>query len=121
MTVAGAIPHEHSKFLAGFADSISFGDYLFVHAGIRPGVDLSQQTQVDLRWIRSPFLEDNADHGVVVVHGHSIHPVVEERSNRIGIDTGAYRSGVLTALALEGESRWILDTSQSVGVGELAH
>jgi len=121
LTVAGAIPQEHSKFLAGFADSIRFGDYLFVHAGIRPGVDLSQQTQVDLRWIRSPFLEDNADHGAVVVHGHSIHPVVEERSNRIGIDTGAYRTGVLTALALEGESRWILDTSQSVEVGELAH
>ena len=120
-TVARAIPQEHVRFLAGFSDSISFGDYLFVHAGIRPGVDLSLQTQVDLRWIRSPFLEDDADHGVIVVHGHSIHPVVEERSNRIGIDTGAYRTGVLTALALEGEARWILDTSQSVGVGELAH
>ena len=61
--------------------------------------------------------EDDSDHGVVVVHGHSINPIVEERSNRIGIDTGAYRSGVLTALAVEGESRWTLDTSQSVGTG----
>lgn len=120
-TVAKAIPEDHARFLTSFADSISFGDYLFVHAGIRPGVDLSQQTQLDLRWIRSPFLEDDADHGVVVVHGHSIHPVVEERPNRIGIDTGAYCSGVLTALALDGESRWILDTSQSVGTVELTH
>jgi serine/threonine protein phosphatase 1 len=121
LTVARAIPQEHARFLAGFADSISFGDYLFVHAGIRPGVDLSLQAQVDLRWIRSPFLEDSADHGVMVIHGHSIHPVVEERPNRIGIDTGAYRSGVLTALAMEGASRWILDTSQSVDVDQLAH
>ncbi|HYC95260.1 MAG TPA: metallophosphoesterase [Sphingomicrobium sp.] len=114
-TVSRVIPPEHARFLAGFADTLSFGDYLFVHAGIRPGVDLSLQTQVDLRWIRSPFLETDSDHGVVVVHGHSINPKVEERPNRIGIDTGAYRTGVLTALALEGDSRWVLDTSPSVG------
>ena len=114
-TVGHTIPQEHARFIAGFADTLSFGDYLFVHAGIRPGVDLSLQAQTDLRWIRSPFLEDDSDHGLVVVHGHSINPVVEERTNRIGIDTGAYRSGILTALAVEGESRWILDTTQSGG------
>ena len=119
--VAQAIPPEHGRFLAGFADTLRFGDYLFVHAGIRPGVDLSLQSQVDLRWIRSPFLESDCDHGAVVVHGHSIKPIVEERANRIGIDTGAYRTGVLTALALEGECRWVLDTSSLAGTETAAH
>ena len=109
--VKRAIPPEHARFLASFCDTLSFGDYLFVHAGIRPGVDLSLQTQTDLRWIRSPFLEGAEDHGQVIVHGHSITSTVDERPNRIGIDTGAYRTGVLTALAVEGEKRWFLDTT----------
>lgn len=97
------IPPEHQQFIAGFSDTLSLGDYLFVHAGIRPGVDLSLQKQADLRWIRSPFLESAEDHGQVVVHGHTITGQVDDRQNRIGIDTGAYRSGVLTAICLEGE------------------
>ncbi len=113
--VARAIPEDHARFIASFSDTLSFGDYLFVHAGIRPGTDLSLQKQNDLRWIRSPFLEDESDHGVMIVHGHSISVAVEERSNRIGIDTGAYRTGILTALAIEGESRWIVDTSSFIG------
>lgn len=119
--IARAIPEEHARFLASFVDTLSFGDYLFVHAGIRPGVDLSLQSQSDLRWIRSPFLESEGDHGVVVVHGHSINPMVEQLPNRIGIDTGAYRTGILSALALESDSRWILDTSQLVGTETAAH
>jgi serine/threonine protein phosphatase 1 len=119
--IARAIPTEHATFLASFVDTLRLGDYLFVHAGIRPGVDLSLQSQSDLRWIRSPFLDSEGDHGVVVVHGHSINPMVEQLPNRIGIDTGAYRTGVLTALALEGESRWILDTSETVGTETAAH
>ena len=75
-----------------------------------PGVALDQQSQSDLRWIREPFLVDDSDHGFVVVHGHTISPEVDERPNRIGIDTGAYRTGVLTALAIEGTERWFLDT-----------
>ena len=90
--------------------NLGFGDYLFVHAGIRPGVEFDQQQQSDLRWIREPFLFDDTDHGFVVVHGHTIRDEVEERPNRIGIDTGAYRSGVLTALAIEGTDRWLIDT-----------
>jgi serine/threonine protein phosphatase 1 len=109
--VRRVIPEEHARFIAGFCDTLSFGDYLFVHAGIRPGVDLSLQTQTDLRWIRKPFLEDSTDHGRVVVHGHTISTAVDERPNRIGIDTGAYRTGMLTALAIEGDRRWFLDTS----------
>ena len=74
-----------------------------------------QQSQADLRWIREPFLFDDTDHGFVVVHGHTISDEVEERPNRIGIDTGAYRSGVLTALAIEGTDRWLLDTGNKEG------
>lgn len=110
-----AIPQAHANFIASFADTFTFGDYLFVHAGIRPGVGLSHQAQADLRWIRHPFLEDESDHGCVVVHGHTICDAVQWRSNRIGIDTGAYRSGVLTALGLEGEERWLLDTANETG------
>jgi serine/threonine protein phosphatase 1 len=106
-----AIPPRHIEFLRSFVDTCRFGDYLFVHAGIRPGVTLDEQVQSDLRWIRDPFLLDDTDHGCVVVHGHTITSEVEERPNRIGIDTGAYRSGVLTAMAIEGAERWYLDTS----------
>jgi serine/threonine protein phosphatase 1 len=83
--VRSAIPRDHVAFLESFADSCRFGDYLFVHAGIRPGVPLEQQTQSDMRWIREPFLLDETDHGFVVVHGHTICGEVEERPNRIAI------------------------------------
>ena len=108
--VRNAIPRQHVVFLESFADSCRFGDYLFVHAGIRPGIGIEQQSQSDLRWIREPFLLDESDHGCVVVHGHTICRQVEQRPNRIGIDTGAYRSGVLSCLAIEGKDRWLLDT-----------
>jgi serine/threonine protein phosphatase 1 len=90
------------------ADTFRFGDYLFVHAGIRPGVAVEQQDRKDLRWIRDPFLSDTKEHGFVVVHGHTIEEEVQERTNRIGIDTGAYRTGVLTALGIEADQRWFL-------------
>ncbi|MFL6763774.1 MAG: metallophosphoesterase family protein [Sphingomicrobium sp.] len=109
--VRAAIPKEHVEFLESFADSCRFGDYLFVHAGVRPGVEIDQQSQSDLRWIREPFLVDETDHGFIVVHGHTISEEVDEHRNRIGIDTGAYRTGVLTALAIEGTDRWFLDTA----------
>jgi serine/threonine protein phosphatase 1 len=108
--VRKAIPKEHQEFLGSFVDTCRFGDYLFVHAGIRPGVEVEQQRQADLRWIREPFLHDDTDHGFVVVHGHTISTEIELRPNRIGIDTGAYRTGVLTALAIEGSRTWRLDT-----------
>jgi serine/threonine protein phosphatase 1 len=108
------VPEEHRTFLASFADSFRFGDYLFVHAGVRPGIPLEEQTGSDLRWIRDPFLSDDKEHGFVVVHGHTIVSEVEERSNRIGIDTGAYRSGVLTALAIEDKCRWYLSSQGTI-------
>ena len=115
--IRNAIPRQHVKFLESFDDSCRFGDYLFVHAGIRPGVEIDQQRQSDLRWIREPFLFDETDHGFVVVHGHTIRPEVEIRPNRIGIDTGAYRTGILTALAIEGSKTWSLDTRKAQEAG----
>ena len=116
--VQRAVPRSHVDFLRSFSDTCRFGDYLFVHAGIRPGVELDLQSQSDLRWIRAPFLIDDSDHGMVVVHGHTISKSVEEKANRIGIDTGAYRSGILTALAIEGDKRWYLDTAGAAAVEE---
>ncbi|HET9810781.1 MAG TPA: metallophosphoesterase [Sphingomicrobium sp.] len=110
--LSAAIPAEHIEFLESFADSLSFGGYLFVHAGVRPGVDLSEQSRTDLRWIREPFLDDQNDHGFVVVHGHTITNRVEIKPNRIGIDTGAFCTGTLTALAIEGTKRWLIQTSE---------
>ena len=109
------IPANHVEFLESFIDSCRFGDYLFVHAGIRPGVELELQSQADMRWIREPFLFDDTDHGFIVVHGHTISEEVEDRPNRIGIDTGAYRTGILTALAIEGKNRWLIDTGPADG------
>ena len=106
-----AIPKEHIKFLSSFADTASFGKYLFVHAGIRPGMPLAQQAAPDLRWIRDPFLGDGSDHGRIVVHGHTISEEVDVRPNRIGLDTGAYWTGVLTAVGLEENERWFLQTA----------
>lgn len=108
-SVCKAIPSSHVKFLHSLADSVRIGDYLFVHAGIRPGLELTSQAQSDLRWIREPVLSCEEGHGFIVVHGHTISAEVEVRPNRIGIDTGAYRSGILTVLALEGPDRWFLD------------
>jgi serine/threonine protein phosphatase 1 len=115
--IQAKVPRAHRDFLASFGDTFRFGDYLFVHAGIRPGVALDEQETSDLRWIREPFLTDGKEHGFLVVHGHTIVPRVEERRNRIAIDTGAYHSGILTALAVEEEYRWYLTTGDSQAEG----
>lgn len=105
-----AVPPRHVAFLRGLATHHEDGDYLFVHAGIRPGVPLERQSRDDLIWIRDRFLDSRADHGHTVVHGHSIRPQPELLPNRIGIDTGAYASGVLTCLVLEDDSRRLIQT-----------
>jgi serine/threonine protein phosphatase 1 len=105
------VPDIHLDFMSGFENSIAIGDYLFVHAGLRPGVPLAEQKTKDLRWIRDPFLTHADPFEGFVVHGHTITDEVDERTNRIGIDTGAYFSGTLTALGLEGSERWLLQTS----------
>ena len=105
-----ALPASHWAFLGGLSLTHREGDYLFVHAGLRPGVPLDQQTEKDLVWIREPFLGADEDFGCVVVHGHtpSFAPVV--RPNRVCIDTHAYASGTLTCLVLEGAKRTFLHT-----------
>lgn len=108
-----AVLPEHIAFLQGFEDMIQVGDYLFVHAGIDPRLPLDQQRGSDLRWIREPFLSHDGSHGVVVVHGHTISEAPEDCGNRIGIDTGAFMSGRLTALALEGTERRYIEAVES--------
>lgn len=103
-------PREHVDFVSGFEDQIIIGDYAFVHAGIRPGIPLAEQRKKDLRWIREEFLATREAHEKVIVYGHTISDDVVEAGNRIGIDTGAYYSNKLTALALQGPERWYLDT-----------
>jgi serine/threonine protein phosphatase 1 len=105
-----AMPAEHLAFLQSLALSYENGDYLFVHAGIDPKRPLDKQDKQDLIWIRDGFTGSAKFHGKVVVHGHTIaaEPVI--RPNRIGIDTGAYVSGKLTCLVLEGAERRFLTT-----------
>ncbi len=110
-----AVPAEDIAFLASFEDHLAIGGYLFVHAGIDPTVPLAEQRQKDLRWIREPFLSHTGPHEHVVVHGHTIVPAVENRGNRIGIDTGAYSSGRLTAVRLEGETRRFIEAAEGKG------
>lgn len=105
-----ALPGSHARLLRGLSLYHRIGDYLFVHAGIRPGRSLARQQRDELLWIRDEFIHSRSDHGVVVVHGHQMVEAPEERPNRIGIDTGAYHSGVLTALVLEGTERRFLAT-----------
>ncbi len=100
-----AVPAEDIAFLKGFEDMIAVGDYLFVHAGIDPRVPIEEQKVHDLRWIREPFLSNAEPYGQVVVHGHTISEAPEDCGNRIGIDTGAFMTGRLTALVLEGTQR----------------
>jgi serine/threonine protein phosphatase 1 len=107
---AEKVPAEHLAFLGGFENWIALGDYLFVHAGLRPGVALEEQAHSDLYWIRDEFLSCRESFGRIVVHGHSITEDIDVRANRIGIDTGAFATGRLTAIGLEGDERWFLST-----------
>ncbi|WP_232090315.1 metallophosphoesterase [Sphingomonas sp. HMP9] len=104
------IPRDVVTLLDAGESKIAVGGYLFVHAGIRPGVPLAEQQAADLRWIREDFLASRAAHGAMIVHGHTIEKTANEYDNRIGIDTGAYKTGVLTAIGLEGAERWFLST-----------
>ena len=97
------LPFSHRDFLSRLKQYFICGDYFFVHAGVRPGICLTEQSEDDLLWIREDFLQYEDDFGKVVVHGHT--PVLEPdvRPNRINIDTGAYATGRLTCLVLESD------------------
>ena len=119
--VRRTIPAEWVAWIRALPLTARSGDYLFCHAGIRPGVALKRQKRADLLWIRDEFLnDDETRHEAIVVHGHSISTEVEMRPYRIGIDTGAYRTGTLTALYLEGEAREILSAGGPAGEEERA-
>jgi serine/threonine protein phosphatase 1 len=105
------IPAAVIAFIRSFEDQLRIGDYLFVHAGIRPGVAPENQQRADLLWIREPFLSYAGDLGAVVVHGHTIFEQADMQDHRIGIDTGAYLTGQLTAIGLEGSERWLIAAS----------
>ena len=100
-----SVPHGDIAFIQQFEDMIEMGGYLFVHAGIDPKKPLEDQETRELRWIREPFLKHRDHHSHMVVHGHTITDEIDARKNRIGIDTGAYRNGVLTALVLEDDNQ----------------
>ena len=97
-----AMPASHLLLLRSLKLMVSVGDYAFVHAGVRPGTALQAQTEDDLLWIKDDFLEDMGPFPKVIVHGHSwTDDKPRILSHRVGIDTGAYRTGVLTAVRLE--------------------
>jgi serine/threonine protein phosphatase 1 len=97
------LPSSHREFLSSLKRYYICGDFFFVHAGVRPGISLTEQSEDDLLWIREDFLTCEEPFGKVVVHGHT--PVLEPevRANRINIDTGAYATGRLTCLVLESD------------------
>jgi serine/threonine protein phosphatase 1 len=118
--LAGLAPPSHLEFLKALHLSARIGDYLFVHAGVKPGVSLEDQAERDLLWIRNEFLEDRQPFEAVIVHGHTPATRPYRDSRRIGIDTGAYLSGRLTAVRFQGESVEFFMTGSRVETGPAA-
>lgn len=108
---AEVLPEAHRHFLETLQVSAELGGYFFAHAGVRPGISLNRQIEEDLLWIREEFLQSSASFGKIVIHGHTPGEEVVVRRNRIGIDTGAYMTGVLTALVLEGDEKRFIQTN----------
>ncbi|MEM7429131.1 MAG: serine/threonine protein phosphatase, partial [Pseudomonadota bacterium] len=107
---AANFPADQKSFLETLPLSVSFGDYFFAHAGVRPGIPLEEQDPHDLVWIRHEFLESRIEHGKLVVHGHTPNDDPEIRPNRINIDTAAFATGVLTCLILEDDRQSLMAT-----------
>jgi len=104
------IPAEHRQFYAELMKSVAFGDYFFAHAGVRPAVPLSEQSDDDLIWIRSEFISNTALYEKVIVHGHTPAYPMEILPNRINVDTCAYDTGILSCLVLEGTKYRVIET-----------
>ena len=111
----GALPQAHFRFFRDLQNSFVCGDFFFAHAGVKPNVELSRQKESDLLWIRDEFLSSSCDFGKIIVHGHTPTSEIKVAPNRINIDTGAFATGRLTCLVLEGESLSIIDTSSDDG------
>ncbi len=99
--LAAAMPEHHLRFLTGLRPFWRDGDFFLVHAGIMPGIGLDRQTVQDLIWVREPFLSSMDDHGACIIHGHTISETIIQRPNRIGLDTGAFQTGILSACVAE--------------------
>jgi serine/threonine protein phosphatase 1 len=112
MALAAAIPPSHLDFLRGLPRLAEFGDFFFCHAGIRPDVPLDRQDPQDLIWIRDAFLNFPGLHPKVVVHGHTPQDQAEIMPNRVNLDTLAYASGRLTALAVDGSKKRLMEVSE---------
>lgn len=108
-----AVPAKDREFLESFEEIIVVGDYVLAHAGINPKRAIDDQKRKDLLWIRDRFLSHAEPLSHVVVHGHTIFEEVEDNGNRIGVDTGAFRTGRLTALVLEGDHRRTIQATQA--------
>jgi serine/threonine protein phosphatase 1 len=106
-----ALPQAHFRFFRDLKNSFECGDFFFAHAGVKPNVELSRQKENDLLWIRGEFLSSKDDFGKIVVHGHTPTREIEVGPNRINIDTGAFATGRLSCLVLEGEDLSVIDTS----------
>jgi len=106
-----ALPQAHFRFFRDLKNSFECGDFFFAHAGVKPNVELSRQKENDLLWIRGEFLTSKDDFGKIIVHGHTPTREIEVRPNRINIDTGAFATGRLSCLVLEGEDLSVIDTS----------
>jgi serine/threonine protein phosphatase 1 len=109
-----ALPQAHFRFFRDLQTSFVCGDFFFVHAGVKPGLELSRQKESDLLWIREEFLSSNDDFGKIIIHGHTPTSEIEVQPNRINIDTGAFATGRLTCLVIEGESLSVIDTSLDI-------
>jgi serine/threonine protein phosphatase 1 len=105
-----ALPEEHSKFLKNLKLSLTIGRYFLCHAGVRPGIPLESQRAEDLLWIRDEFLSSNANFGKIIIHGHTPTQSPEVLLTRINIDTGAFATGRLTCLVIEGTGLRFLST-----------
>jgi|TARA_R100000501_G_scaffold1851_1_gene4893 serine/threonine protein phosphatase 1 len=108
--LAEAMPEAHRKFFRKLKLSKTIGDYMFVHAGVRPHVSLEKQREKDLIWIREDFLNHRKSFGPHIVHGHTISNGLDSQKFRTGVDTGAYKTNRLTALVLEGTDRRSIST-----------
>lgn len=108
--LASRMPESHRTLLASLELMVAMGDYLFCHAGIRPGVPLDKQVEHDVIWIREPFLSWQGECGKVVVHGHTVEDIPVVRRNRIGVDTGACYNGNLSCVVLDGSDYRFLAT-----------
>jgi serine/threonine protein phosphatase 1 len=102
LALSAAVPEKHLAFLRSLKNSVTIGEYFLCHAGVRPGIPLDRQNIDDLLWIREEFLNSDLAHGKMLIHGHTPNEWPEVKRNRVNIDTGAFATGRLTCLVIDG-------------------